>query len=336
MNSKILPQLPQLKDILSAAQQIKEYAVKTPLLMAHDLSQRLEAEVYIKPECLQRVGAFKFRGAFNRLSRLNDAERKRGVVAYSSGNHAQGVAASAQILAMDAVIVMPCDSPKMKLQNTKNYGAEVITYDRENESREDIADQISKERGSIVVPSFEDFYIISGQGTVALEAVQQAEKMAVKFDIFMTPVGGGGLISGCSIALKALSPETKIYGVEPDGFNDVQRSLKSGKIENNSRASGSICDAILTVHPEQMTYEIMSKNLSGVLTVTDDEVLVAMKYAWEKLKLVVEPGACVALAAILHGKINVKGKKLCLVLSGGNVDEETFKKALDKKALDKN
>jgi threonine dehydratase len=322
--------LPTFEDVKSAAKQIEGYAVKTPFLKAQDLSEKLEAEIYIKPECLQRVGAFKFRGAFNRLSRLNEEERKRGVVAYSSGNHAQGVAASAQILGMSAVIVMPEDSPKMKLQNTKNYGAEVITYDRENESREEIADKISKERGCIVVPSFEDHYIISGQGTAGLEAVMQAEAVGVKLDIFMTPIGGGGLISGCSLAVKGLSPDTDIYGVEPDGFNDVQRSLESGKIEHNSRASGSICDAILTIHPEPMTHKIMSDNLSGVLTVTDDEVLVAMKYAWEKLKLVVEPGACVALAAVLHGKIDVKGKNVCIVLSGGNVDEETFKKALDK------
>ncbi|MBT5073931.1 MAG: threonine/serine dehydratase [Kordiimonadaceae bacterium] len=322
-------QLPEFKDVLSAADQIEGYAAKTPFLKAYDLSEKLSAEIYIKPECLQRVGAFKFRGAFNRLSRLTDAERKRGVVAYSSGNHAQGVAASAQILGMDAVIVMPEDSPKMKLQNTKDYGAEVITYDRENESREEIADQISEERGCIVVPSFEDFYIISGQGTAGLEAVKQAEDMGVKLDIFMTPVGGGGLISGCSLAVKGLSPDTEIYGVEPEEFNDVQRSLESGKIESNARAGGSICDAILTVHPEPMTYKIMSDNLVGVLTVSDAEVLVAMKYAWEKLKLVVEPGACVALAAVLHGKIDVAGKKVCIVLSGGNVDEETFKKALD-------
>jgi threonine dehydratase len=321
--------LPTFEDVKSAAKQIDGYAVKTPFLKAQDLSEKLDAEVYIKPECLQRVGAFKFRGAFNRLSRLNEEERERGVVAYSSGNHAQGVAASAQILGMTAVIVMPEDSPKMKLQNTKDYGAEVITYNRETESREEIADKISIERGCIVVPSFEDHYIISGQGTAGMEAVNQAKDMSVKLDIFMTPIGGGGLISGCSIAVKALSPETEVYGVEPEGFDDVKRSIESGKIEHNARPSGSICDAILTVHPEPMTHKIMSDNLSGVLTVTDDEVLVAMKYAWEKLKLVVEPGACVALAAVLHGKIDVKGKKLCIVLSGGNVDEDTFKKALD-------
>ncbi len=321
--------LPEFEDVVSASNRISGLAVKTPLLKCEQLSDDLSAQIYVKAECLQRVGAFKFRGAYNRLSRLTDEEKKRGVVAYSSGNHAQGVALSAKLLGIYAVIVMPRDSPKLKLKNTRDYGAEVITYDRETESREEIADQISRDKGCIVVPSFEDFYIISGQGTVGLEAVKQAKEKDIELDLFMTPVGGGGLISGCSLAVKELSPSTEIYGVEPDGFNDVQRSLESGKIESNSNASGSICDAILTVHPEQMTYTIMSNNLTGILTVTDEEVLVAMKYVWEKLKLVVEPGASVAFAAILHGKINVKDKNVCVVLSGGNVDEGTFKKALD-------
>ncbi len=320
---------PGFEDVLSAADAIDGYAVKTPLLKCEDLSEKLDAEIYVKAECLQRVGAFKFRGAYNRLSRLNEEERKRGVVAYSSGNHAQGVAASAQILGIDAIIVMPEDSPKMKLENTRNYGAEVITYDRENESREEIADQISKERGCIVVPSFADFYIIAGQGTAALEAVNQAKEKDVEFDLFMTPVGGGGLIAGCSLAVKELSPNTEIYGVEPDGFNDVQRSIESGTLIKNERACGSLCDAILTPVTEKMNFDIMAENLSGVLTVTDEQALGAMKYAWEKMKLVVEPGAAVALAAVLNGKIDVKGKKVCLVLSGGNVDEETFIRALE-------
>lgn len=320
--------IPTYDDVVSAAEKISGLAVKTPLLKCEDLSEKLSAEIYVKAECLQRVGAFKFRGAYNRLCRLNDDQKKRGVVAFSSGNHAQGVAASARLLGIEATIVMPEDSPKMKLENTRNYGAEVITYNRDKESREELAAKIAKEKGAVVVPSFEDFYIISGQGTVGLEAVEQAKEFDVDFDIFMTPIGGGGLISGCCLAVKKMSPTTEIYGVEPSEFNDVQRSIESGKIERNAKMSGSICDAILTPSPGDMTYAIMSNNLSGVLTVSDDEVLRAMKYAWEKLKLVVEPGACVALAAVLHGKINVKGKKVCLVLSGGNVDEENFIKAL--------
>ncbi|MCL4170829.1 UNVERIFIED_CONTAM: hypothetical protein GTU68_002067 [Idotea baltica] len=320
--------MPTYDDVVSAAEKISGLAVKTPLLKCEDLSEKLSAEIYIKAECLQRVGAFKFRGAYNRLCRLSDDEKKRGVVAFSSGNHAQGVAASAKILGINATIVMPEDSPQMKLENTRNYGAEVVTYDRDKESREELAAKIAEEKGSIVVPSFEDFYIISGQGTVGLEAIEQGSDIDIDFDIFMTPVGGGGLISGCCLAVKKISPETEIYGVEPNEFNDVQRSIVNGKIEQNEKMSGSICDAILTPNPGEMTLELMSNNLAGVLTVSDEEVLRAMKYAWEKLKLVVEPGACVALAAILHGKINVEGKKICLVLSGGNVDEENFIKAL--------
>jgi threonine dehydratase len=319
---------PKFADVLSAAEAIEGFAVRTPLLKCDDLSARLNAEIYIKAECLQRVGAFKFRGAYNHLSRLNEEEKKRGVVAYSSGNHAQGVAASAKMLGIEAVIVMPEDSPQMKLENTKNYGAKVITYNRETESREEISDKISKEQGCIVVPSFADFYIIAGQGTAALEAVNQAKERNVDFDLFMTPVGGGGLISGCSLALKELSPKTEIYGVEPDGFNDVQRSIESGHLVKNERASGSVCDAILTPITDKMTFDIMAENLSGVLTVSDGEALKAVKYAWEKMKLVVEPGGAVALAAVLSGKIDVSGKKVCLVLSGGNVDEDTFMKAL--------
>lgn len=321
---------PKYEDVVSAAEKIEGFAVKTPLLKCEDLSERLNAEIYVKAECLQRVGAFKFRGAYNRVSRLNEEEKKRGVVAYSSGNHAQGVAASAKILGISATIVMPEDSPKMKLENTRNYGAEVITYDRDNESREEIADKISKERGCIVVPSFADFYIIAGQGTAALEAVEQAQENNVSFDLFMTPIGGGGLIAGCSLAVKELSPNTKIYGVEPEGFNDVQKSIESGAIVKNERNTGSICDAILTPVTEKINFDIMKRNLSGVLAVSDDEALQAMKYAWEKLKLVAEPGAAVALAAVLSGKINVTGKSVCLVLSGGNVDEETFIRALER------
>ena len=320
--------IPAYVDVVSAAEKISALAVKTPFLKCEELSQKLSAEIFVKAECLQRVGAFKFRGAYNRLSRLTEEEKRRGVVAFSSGNHAQGVAASAKLLGIDAVIVMPEDSPKMKLENTRNYGAEVITYDRDKESREELATEIARERGSIVVPSFEDFYIISGQGTVGLEAVQQAKDINIDLDVFMTPIGGGGLISGCCLAVKEISPTTEIYGVEPIEFNDVQRSIESGKIEKNSKMSGSICDAILTPNPGAMTLNIMSNNLAGVLTVSDEEVLHAMKYAWEKLKLVVEPGACVALAAVMHGKINVKNKKVCLVLSGGNVDEKSFIKAL--------
>lgn len=320
--------LPKLKDIQDAAERLAGVAVKTPLLESFSLSEELGARVFIKPENLQRVGAFKFRGAYNRLSQLNDAEKQRGVVAFSSGNHAQGVAAAAKILGIKATIVMPSDAPVMKRDNTLSYGAEVIEYDRETESREEIAEKIAAESGAVVVPSFEDFHIICGQGTAGLEAIEQGRTMGVEFDQFFCPIGGGGLISGCATVLMAMSPNTEIHGVEPEDFDDVKRSLAVGELQSNIRQSGSICDALLSLSCGPMTFAIMHEHLNSVLTVNDQEVLYGVKYAWEKLKLVLEPGGAVALAAVLSGKVDVKGKTICLLLSGGNVDAETFARAL--------
>jgi len=320
---------PSLQDIQDAAIRLKNFAVRTPLLEAFDLSEKLGARIFIKAENLQRVGAFKFRGAYNRLCQLSNAEKARGVVAFSSGNHAQGVAAAAQILGLKAVIVMPADAPAMKRDNTLSYGAEVIEYDRETQSREDIAQRIAHDTGAIVVPSFEDFHIISGQGTAALEMIEQGRAMGVSFDQFLCPIGGGGLMSGCSTALNALSPDTEIHGVEPEGFEDVKHSLAQGSRQSNLKPAGSICDALLTQKCGAMTFSIMKKYVDSVLVVNDREALQAVKYAWEKLKIVVEPGGAVALAALLSGQKNVRGKNVCLMLSGGNIDEATFKAALD-------
>lgn len=319
---------PTLKDIQDAADRIKDVAVKTPLLRSAPLSEHLGAQIFIKPENLQRVGAFKFRGAYNRLCQLSDVQKARGVVAFSSGNHAQGVAAAAKLLGIKATIVMPSDAPAMKLENTLSYGAEVVKCDRETDSREEIAAAIAAKQGAVVVPSFEDFDIICGQGTVGLEVIEQGRNMGVAFDGFVCPVGGGGLISGSATAIKSLSPDTEIYGVEPESFDDVKRSLESGAIQKNSHFGGTICDALLTLSPGQMTFNIMQKHVNSILTVNDEQVLQAVKYAWENLKLVVEPGGAVALAAMLSGRMDVKGKTFCIVLSGGNVDRDVFDKAL--------
>ncbi|NOZ65536.1 MAG: threonine/serine dehydratase [Alphaproteobacteria bacterium] len=319
---------PTLKDIQEAAERIKDVAVKTPLLRSAPLSEQLDAQIFIKPENLQRVGAFKFRGAYNRLCQLSDDQKARGVVAFSSGNHAQGVAAAAKLLGIKATIVMPSDAPAMKLENTLSYGAEVVQCDRETESREEIAAAIAAKQGTVVVPSFEDFDIICGQGTVGLEIIEQGRDMGVAFDGFICPVGGGGLMSGCATAIKSLSPDTEIYGVEPENFDDVKRSLESGEIQANSRLGGTICDALLTQSPGQMTFEIMRKYVKSIQTVNDSDILQAVKYAWENLKLVVEPGGAVALAALLSGHMDVRGKTFCVVLSGGNVDAGTFEKAI--------
>ncbi|VAV93308.1 pyridoxal-phosphate dependent enzyme family protein [hydrothermal vent metagenome] len=320
--------LPMLQDIRNAANRLAGVAVKTPLIESIPLSEECQARVFIKPENLQRVGAFKFRGAYNRLCQLSDDEKMRGVVAFSSGNHAQGVAAAAKILAVRATIVMPSDAPVIKRDNTLGYGAEVVEYDRKTESREDIAQAIAARHGAVVVPAFEDFDVICGQGTTGLEIIEQGREMGVLFDQFYCPVGGGGLISGCATAIKSLSPDTEIHGVEPDGFDDVKRSLAAGKICANSHLTGTVCDALLTRSPGPMTFTIMQKYVSSILTVSDKQALQGVKYAWDRLKLVVEPGGAVALAALLGNKAEIRGKTICIILSGGNVDATTFTQAL--------
>lgn len=398
--SEEVVELPSFKDVESAMSVLKSHAVKTPLVRCDKLSIQLSANVFIKAESMQKVGAFKFRGAFNRISRLTDEEKSKGVVAYSSGNHAQAVAYSAQLLGMKSVIVMPKDAPKMKIENTKGYGAEVILYDRVTESRVAISEQIMEERGSILVRPFEDFHVIAGQGTAGLEAQLQLKEHIKRvngnhakegfesdtweekdpqkesketkgkedkedqtvegqqskqeendkeddyFDIFVIPISGGGLAAGCSIALKHLSPKTVIIGVEPEGFNDTQRSLQSGSIETNEQKTGSICDALLSPSPGQTTFKILKQNITEVVTVTDTEVLQAIKYAWEHAKLVGEPGGVTALAALLSGKLahylkpeegdgegcRRRPLNIGLLLSGGNVDTDVFTKALSIEA----
>lgn len=321
---------PSLQDVQAAAERLSGIAVKTPLLHSFSLSEELGAQVFLKPENLQRMGAFKFRGAYNRLCQLTDAEKACGVIAFSSGNHAQGVALAAKILGINATIVMPFDAPVMKRDNTRELGAEIINYDRETESREEITRAIADDRGSVVVTSFEDFDIITGQGTAGLEAMEQGQEKGVTFDRFYCPIGGGGLISGCATAIKGLSPDTEIYGVEPEGFDDVKRSLATGSRQSNRQQAGSVCDALLSLSPGINTFPIMQKYLKSVLTVSDDEALSAVKYAWDKLKLVVEPGGAVALAAVLAGGGDVRGKTICLLLSGGNVDADIFERAIGR------
>ncbi len=325
--------LPTLQDVQAAAERLRGVAIKTPLLHSVSLSEELSAQVFLKPENLQRVGAFKFRGAYNRLCRLTVGEKARGVVAFSSGNHAQGVALAAKILDIKATIVMPSDAPEMKRDNTLGYGAEIVEYDRETESREEITQAIADEKGSVMVTSFEDFDIITGQGTAGLEVIEQGQEIGVTFDQFYCPIGGGGLISGCATAIKGLSPDTEIYGIEPEGFDDVKRSLAMGSRQSNSQQAGSVCDALLSIAPGINTFPIMQKYLKSVLTVSDDETLFAVKYAWDKLKLVVEPGGAVALAALLAGRMDVRGKTICLLLSGGNVDAEIFQLAINSENL---
>lgn len=317
-----------LADIQAAAVRLKGLAVETPLIESPALNERLGGRIFLKPETLQRAGAFKFRGAYNRLSQLTDEEKSRGVVAFSSGNHAQGVALAAKLVGCPALIVMPSDSPSVKVEGTRGFGAEIRFYDRFTEDRVAIADQIAAERGCVVVPSYDDPHIIAGQGTVGLEIVAQAAAQGATLDSLICCVGGGGLIAGTSTAVKALSPATEIWGVEPAGFDETRRSLESGQRETIDKDARSICDALLTPIPGDLTWPINQKNLSGAVAVTDAEVAEAMRYAFSALKLVVEPGGCVALTAALTGKVDVAGKTVAIILSGGNVDPGLFAKVL--------
>jgi len=317
-----------LADIEAAAGRLAGHAVETPLIESPALNERLGAGVLIKPETLQRVGAFKFRGAYNRLVQLSPEERKRGVVAFSSGNHAQGVALAARLLGIPALIVMPSDAPKVKVAATLGYGAEVRHYDRLTESREKIAAEVAAERGSTVVPAFDDVHVIAGQGTVGLELIHQARALGAELDLALAPISGGGLIGGLSVAIKALSPATDVWGVEPALFDDVAQSLATGERVTLKPTGRSLCDALESPSSGLLTYPLIQQNLAGAVGVTDAEVTDAMRYAFSVLKLVVEPGGSVGLAALLTGKVACAGKTVGLVLSGGNVDPELFAQVL--------
>lgn len=316
-------------DIEAAAGRLKGHALETPLIESPALNERVGLRVLIKPETLQRVGAFKFRGAFNRLVQLSAAERAKGVVAFSSGNHAQGVALAAKLLGIPALIVMPSDAPTVKVEATRGYGAEIRFYDRLTDSREAIAAEIARERGSVVVPAFDDPHIIAGQGTVGLEMVRQAEALGASLDVVSAPISGGGLIAGIATAVKALSPKTAIVGVEPEGFDDTLKSLQAGERVVMKPETRSLCDALESPFPGEITFAIMRATVADVATVTDAEVAEAMRFAFAVLKLVVEPGGAASLAALLAGKIDMfGGNTLGLVLSGGNVDPDQYARVL--------
>src|SRR5258708_4483381 len=319
---------PTLADIEDAARRLRGLAVVTPLLESPALNERLGGRLLVKAEPLKRSGSLKSCGAYNRLSRLDAEQKKRGVVAYSSGNHAQGVAAAAQMLGIPAVILMPTDAPAIKVRNTKAYGAEVVTFDRYTENREARGEKLRAERGAVLVPPYDDPYIIAGQGTVGLEIAEQAAARDAELDALVAGASGGGLIAGTAIAIHAKSPRTRIYVAEPQGFDDMGRSLKSGQRETNDPKARSICDSLMAPTPGEITFPIISKLLAGGVVVTDDEVRRAMAAAFSELKLVVEPGGAVGLAAVLSGKLPVAGKTVAVICSGGNVDPETFISAL--------
>jgi threonine dehydratase len=312
--------------IIKAAKRLKGKIVRTPLLKSDHVNKELKSNIYIKAENLQTIGAFKFRGAMNTILQLPADVKK--VVAWSSGNHAQAVAAAANITEREATIVMPKDSPKTKLNGTIAWGAKIVEYDRNTENREEIGKAIAKEQNAIIIPPFDDVNVIIGQGTAGLEAVEQLKEINVIPDIVLCCCGGGGLIAGVSTSIKANYPNAQIYSVEPENFDDTKKSLEADMIVENTMQHLSICDALLANKPGNITFEINRKNLSGGISVSDTESLIAMKIAYKYFKIVLEPGGAVALAAAISKKIDIKNKNVLVIASGGNVDSHIFEKCL--------
>ncbi|HKY81550.1 MAG TPA: threonine/serine dehydratase [Sphingobium sp.] len=311
-------------DVDDAARLLAPVAVRTPLLENAVLNDRCGRRVLVKFEGAQHSGSFKFRGAYNRLARLDAGQRKAGVVAWSSGNHAQGVAFAARLLGIAATIVMPADAPAVKTANTRALGAEVVAYDRFTQSREEIAQALVAERGAVLVPSYDDPFVMAGQGTIGLEIVSQAAERGIAFGQILVNCGGGGMASGIATAVKAQRPDLAIYAVEPEGFDDTARSLASGERQSVAAGARSICDALLAPMPGALTFPINRALLSGGLVVSDDQVRDAMRFAFSALKLVVEPGGAVALAAMLAGLAPKADGASVVVMSGSNVDPDAY------------
>jgi len=307
-----------------AARRLEGVALHTPLLTSAALDAMTGGRVFLKAETLQHTGSFKFRGAYNKLAAIAVERRGHGVVAFSSGNHAQGVAAAARLLGMPCVIVMPSDAPRAKRERTAGFGAEIVLYDREHEDREAIAARIAHERGATLVPPYDDALIIAGQGTAGREIVADLAALGLMPDVVVVNASGGGLTAGIALAVKARVPAATVYTAEPQGFDDHARSFRSGRREQNAALTGTICDALMARMPGQLTFAINRALVGGGVAASDAEVAAAVAFAFAELKLVVEPGGAVALAALMTGKIDVHNKIAVAVLSGGNVDPELF------------
>jgi threonine dehydratase len=316
--------LPTAADVDAAAKRIAGVALRTPLINSPVLDALLGARVFLKAETLQRTGSFKFRGAYNKISQIAPEKKAAGVVAYSSGNHAQGVAHAASLCGVPAAIVMPSDAPLPKRQRTAAFGGEVVLYDRDREDRAAIARALCEKRGATLVPPFDDPLIIAGQGTAGREIAEDLDALGLKPDLAVIGASGGGLAAGITLALKARFPSLQVCTAEPAGFDDTMRSFASGKRERNPKMSGTICDALMTETPGVITWEINRRLIGQGVAATDAEVGRAMAFAFRELKLVVEPGGAIGLAALLAGRLDVKGKVVVAVLSGGNVDPDLF------------
>lgn len=320
--------IPSFSDILAARERIAPAAVRTPLLASPFLSERLGARVFVKPECLQRTGSFKLRGAYNALAALDPAAREKGVVAVSSGNHAQGVAEAARLFGVPATIVMPADAPVAKRRRTERSGARVVDYERGVEDREAVVARVREEIGGAFIHPFNDPFVIAGQGTIGLEIADDCAALGLTPDVVLTPCSGGGLTAGVTLAMTERFPGVAAYAVEPEGFDDYARSMAAGTLQRNTAAAGSVCDALLVDQPGAIGFAINRERLAGVAVVSDNEALLASGLAFEELKLVVEPGGAVGLAALLAGKLDIAGRTIVIVLSGGNIDEDILARAL--------
>ena len=316
--------------IHAAAKRLKGHVRRTPLLSSPFLDEIAGRRVLVESECLQHTGSFKFRGGWSALSALDPDVRARGVIAFSSGNHAQGVALAARRHNTSAVIIMPSDAPTIKIDNTRALGAEVVLYDRATEDRDVIGDRLSTERNLTLIKPFDEPLVIAGQGTTGLEIADQAAEQGVTSADVLVPCGGGGLTSGISLALEGHAPDMQVHPIEPEEFDDVARSLKSGKIERNDRLSGSLCDAIITPACGALTFPIMHRLCGTGIVVTEGEALRAVALAFARLKIVMEPGGAVALAAALFHSNKIKGDTVIVVASGGNVDADVFRMALER------
>ncbi len=315
--------------IEAAATRLHGHVRETPILTSPFLDEIAGRRVLVKPECLQHTGSFKFRGAWSAISALEESDRQRGVIAYSSGNHAQGVALAASRHGISSVIIMPSDAPRLKIENTRALGAEVVLYDRTTESREEIGEGLAQERGLTLIRPYDEPQVIAGQGTTGLEIARQAAEAGVANADVLVCCGGGGLSSGIALALEKHAPDLRVRPCEPEGFDDVKRSLESGRIEKNTAAAGNLCDAILTPQPGRITFPILQRLCGPGLAVSEEEALRAMAQAFLRLKIALEPGGAVSLAAALFRKDEIQGDAVIVVASGGNADPQVFGQALE-------
>lgn len=320
--------MPDFSDILAAADRLKGRARHTPLLSSPFLDEIAGRRVWVKAECLQHTGSFKFRGAWSAVSALPEAVRARGVIAFSSGNHAQGVALAARMHGVAAVIIMPADAPRLKIDNTRALGAEVVLYDRTREDRDAIGDRLAQDRGLTLIKPFDDAMVIAGQGSVGLEIAQQTQDIGLQTSDVLVCCGGGGLTAGIALALEGAAPGLRVRPVEPAGFDDTARSLAAGAVQRNAALSGSVCDAIVTPAPGVLTWPVLQRLCGPGLVVSDDQALLAMALAWQRLKIVLEPGGAVALAAALFCQDQISGDDVVCVATGGNVDTAVFARGL--------